>query len=168
MMDEALDLADQVIVEGRNRVEGLRTRAADAIGLAQAFTAVGNELAQDSGTELEVIVEGRPRPVGALVRDETYWIGREALINAFHAAGASRVVLELTYGRHELRLRLRDDGHGIDPAVLEAGGRPGHWGLRGMRERAGRIGAHLRISSRAGAGTEVYLRVPASLAYRTR
>ena len=168
MMDEALDRADQFIVEGRNRVEGLRTRAADAIGLAQAFTDAGNELAQDSGAELEVIVEGRPQAVDALVRDEAYWIGREALINAFHAAGASRVELELTYGRHELRLRLRDDGRGIDPAILEAGGRPGHWGLRGMRERAGRIGARLEISSRAGAGTEVDLRIPGALAYRPR
>jgi ligand-binding sensor domain-containing protein/signal transduction histidine kinase len=168
MMDEALDRADLVIVEGRNRVEGLRTRAADGIDLPQAFTNVGNELAQDSGTELKVIVEGRPRALDVVVRDEAYWIGREALVNAFHAAKASRVELELAYGRYEFRLRLRDDGQGIDPRVLEAGGRPGHWGIRGMRERAGRIGAHLEISSRAGAGTEVDLRMTGSLAYRTR
>jgi len=72
MMDEALDRADQVIVEGRNRVEGLRTQAADAIDLPQAFTNVGNELAQDSGTELKVIVEGRPQAFNAVGRDEAY------------------------------------------------------------------------------------------------
>jgi signal transduction histidine kinase len=64
-----------------------------------------------------------------------------------------------------LRLRIRDDGRGIDPDVLKAGGREGHWGLKGMRERAKSIGAHLEVWSRSGSGTEVELSVPAIRAY---
>ena len=166
MMNEALDRADEVVREARDRVEGLRTRAMP--DLSDAFTRAGNELARDRDTDLRLIVEGRSETLHDVVRDEAYWIGREALINAFHAAGARHVELELIYGQNELRLRCRDDGRGIDPALLGAGGRPGHWGIQGMRERASRIGADLEISSREGAGTEVDLRVPASIAYAHR
>ena len=62
-------------------------------------------------------------------------------------------------------LRFRDDGKGIDPRVLERGGRSGHWGLPGMHERAKRIGAQLEVWSEVEAGTEVELSIPASIAY---
>jgi len=75
--------------------------------------------------------------------------------------------VEIIYDSREFRLRFRDDGRGIDPEVLEKGGRDGHWGLRGMRERADRMGAHLKVWSRPGSGTEVELTVPASAAYRS-
>ena len=60
-----------------------------------------------------------------------------------------------------------DDGRGIDPQVLLAG-RDGHWGLPGMRERAERVGARLRVWSRTAAGTEVELSVPNSIAFESR
>ena len=159
LMDQALDRADRAVSEGRSLVEGLRTRDRDGLEIVNALRDAGSELAKDGSAQLRVIVEGRPRPLHVVVGEEVYWVGREALINAFHAAHAAQIELELSYARKELRLRVRDDGTGIDPAVLESGGRPGHWGIRGMRERAARIGARLEISSRAGAGTEVDLRV---------
>jgi len=61
---------------------------------------------------------------------------------------------------------VRDDGKGITPEILEAGGRDGHWGLAGIRERAKRIGARLDFWSEARAGTEVQLTIPSSIAYR--
>jgi nitrate/nitrite-specific signal transduction histidine kinase len=67
-----------------------------------------------------------------------------------------------------LRLRFRDDGSGIDPRIIEAGGKPGHWGMRGMRERAAKIGAHLETWSRPGAGTELELKIPGSVAYNAQ
>ena len=73
--------------------------------------------------------------------------------------------MEITYESREFRLRIRDDGRGIDPEVLEKGGRDDHWGLQGMRERAKRIGAKLDLWSRPGSGTEVELTVPAATAY---
>jgi len=64
-------------------------------------------------------------------------------------------------------LRIRDDGEGIAPAILEDG-RPGHYGLPGMRERAAEIGAKLDIWSGIGTGTEIDLSVPGSIAYGKR
>ncbi len=90
----------------------------------------------------------------------------EALINAFRHSLAQKIETEITFARTELRLRVRDNGCGVDSKILEDGGRPGHWGMRGMRERALKIGARLDIWSRPGNGTEVDLRIPASTAYR--
>jgi len=61
-------------------------------------------------------------------------------------------------------MRVRDNGCGIDPQVLQEG-REGHWGLTGMRERAERIGANLAIESAAGGGTVVQLSVPSAVAF---
>ena len=113
-----------------------------------------------------MLVEGTPQSLHPILRDEIYHIAREALRNAFHHAQARSIEAEITYGSL-LRLRIRDDGTGIDPKVLGEGGRAGHWGLTGMRERAQRIGAQLDVWSRPGAGTEVDLSIPGSLAYRS-
>jgi signal transduction histidine kinase len=93
-----------------------------------------------------------------------YRIAREALRNAFCHAQASKIEAEITYAERLLRLRIRDNGTGIDPNVVDTG-RDGHWGLQGMRERAQQIGAQLEIWSQAGAGTEVELSIPGSIAY---
>jgi len=87
------------------------------------------------------------------------------LRNAFQHAQASRIEAEIRYDDREFRLRIRDDGKGVDSRVLQAGGTAGHWGLRGVRERAQQIGARLDFWSEAGAGTEVELTVPAAVAY---
>jgi signal transduction histidine kinase len=70
----------------------------------------------------------------------------------------------LEYGRDHLRLLVRDDGQGIDPEVLKTG-REGHFGLSGLRERAAKIGAQLKVRTAAGAGTEIDLLVPAVAAF---
>jgi signal transduction histidine kinase len=85
-------------------------------------------------------------------------------VNAFRHAGATQVELEIEYGAKAFHLLVRDDGKGIDSQVVR-GGVDGHWGITGMRERAGQIGATLKIRSRSGAGTEVELKVPAAVAF---
>jgi len=87
-------------------------------------------------------------------------MARELLRNAFRHARAHRIEVEVRYDDGLLRVRIRDDGIGIDPKVLEPGGRAGHFGLPGVRERAQRIGAQLDFWSEAGAGTEVELTIP--------
>jgi signal transduction histidine kinase len=93
-----------------------------------------------------------------------YRIGREAVVNAFRHAEARKIELVLEYAPSGLRLVVRDDGRGIDASVLQSG-TDGHWGLTGMRERADRIGARFKAWSRAGAGTEIELSVPARIAF---
>ena len=110
-------------------------------------------------------VEGAPQPLALLLQDEVYRIAREMLRNAFHHAQASRIEAGLAYDARFFRLRIRDNGKGIDRKVLESGARQGHWGLPGVRERAKRIGAQLKLWSEPGAGTEAELTVPARIAY---
>ena len=100
-----------------------------------------------------------------VLQDELFRIGQEILRNAFRHAHAKQIEVEIRYSARELRLRIRDDGTGIDSKVLNAGARPGHWGLPGVRERAKLIGAEFDLWSQAAAGTEIQIRVPASLAY---
>jgi len=109
-------------------------------------------------------VEGSPRDLHPIVRDDIHRIACEALRNAFRHAQASHIEAEVVYGARELRVRIRDDGKGIDPMHLNAG-RGRHWGLAGMRERAVHIGAHLDLWSDVGAGTEMELRIPGAVAY---
>src|SRR5262249_36310886 len=133
------------------------------------FSAVEQELARESGDEVEfrIITEGTRLPLHPLVRDEVFRIGQEALRNAFRHAKAARIEMLLTYTPNLLKLGIRDDGCGIDPKTLTTG-RDGHFGLSGMRERAERIGAHLRLLSYPGAGTEIDLQVPGQVAYQTK
>jgi signal transduction histidine kinase len=167
-LEEALDHADQAILEGRNAIQNLRSSTSVTNDLAQAIAALGEELggrdANLNSARLGVSVEGKPHELHPVLRDDVYRIAREALRNAFCHAQASKIEAEITYSERLLRLRIRDNGTGIDPKVVETG-REGHWGLQGMRERAKQIGAQLEIWSQAGAGTEVDLSIPGSIAY---
>ncbi len=168
-LEKVLDRADQAIVEGRDAIQNLRSSTTVTNELAQAMTALGEELAgprDDEAPTFRVSIEGTPRDLHPILRDDIYRIAREALRNAFRHAQASKIEAEITYGERLLRLRIRDDGKGIDPKLLDAG-RDGHWGLPGMRERAQQIGAQLDMWSEVGAGTEIELRIPGSIAYGT-
>jgi signal transduction histidine kinase len=170
-LEKALDRADQAIVEGRDAIQNLRSSTTATNDLAQAMTTLGEEFAGARGggrgsAKFYVSIEGTPRDLHPILRDDIYRIAREALRNAFHHAQASKIEAEITYGERLLRLRIRDDGKGIDPKLLEAG-RDGHWGLQGMRERAQQIGGQLEMWSEVGAGTELELRIPGSVAYGT-
>jgi signal transduction histidine kinase len=113
-----------------------------------------------------VVVEGPPRELPPILRDEVYGIAREAVRNAFRHAQARDIEVEIRYSVSSFRLRVRDDGKGIDPAIA-AEGRAGHYGVPGMRERAKRIGGKLEVWTETGAGTEVELSIPGSIAYGT-
>ncbi|WP_052517658.1 sensor histidine kinase [Archangium violaceum] len=167
-MEKALDRADQVLAEGRDRVMELRSSIHADRDLSDALVQVGEELAEDIPASFRLIVEGVPRELDAAVQVEIFLIGREALLNAFQHAGGTAVEAELHYDSDELRVRIRDDGAGVAPEILEMGGRPGHWGLAGMHERAARIGATLQVWSQTNAGTEVELKVPAAIIYRRK
>lgn len=166
-LSRVLDLMSQVIEEGRNAVRGLRSSPSGLTNLEQAFARVQQELAIEDDVGFRVIVDGQPRPLHPLLRDEVYRIGREALVNAFHHSRAKSIQIELEYAASRLRVLVRDNGCGIDPQTLQSG-RDGHWGLRGMRERAERIGAKLHVWSRPASGTEVELLVPSHIAFTSQ
>jgi len=164
LLDHVLQLIGQVIEEGRNAIRGIRSTDTNPLDLEQAFSRLPQELAMLEQINFRVIVEGRPRALHPILRDDAYRIGREALVNAFRHAQARSIEVELEYTAKQLRILVRDDGCGIDPQVLRSG-RDGHWGLSGMRERAERIGARLSVRSREATGTEVELSIPGHIAF---
>jgi signal transduction histidine kinase len=169
-LDEAILATEQALSEGRDAIHDLRPEMGAQHDLEELLTAAGQEMADTHAANghfprFGVTVEGKPQRLSPALQYEIYRIGREMIRNAFHHAMASRIEVEIRYDERELRLRIRDNGKGIDPEVLGASGRPGHWGLRGIRERAQRIGSRLEFWTETGAGTEVELRVPAAIAY---
>jgi ligand-binding sensor domain-containing protein/signal transduction histidine kinase len=172
-LDDAITMAAGAIVEGRGAIQELRSQPPDQDDLAKVLTIMGQDLARSRQSKerpvsFRVEVEGERQPLKPLLQDEVYRIASELLRNAFQHAEAAQIEAEIRYDPHVLRVHVRDDGKGIAPEILRAGGRNGHWGLAGMRERAKRIGARLDFWSEAGAGTEVQLTVPASIAYQTK
>lgn len=156
----------RVIDEGRHTVRGLRSAdlPLPVNSLEQSFSEFWRDLAVKDEMDFRLIVEGAPRILHPLVRDEVYRIGGEALINAVRHSKAEKIEMEIDYAAKYLKMAIRDDGCGIDPQIINAG-REGHWGLTGMRERASRIGARIKVLSRVQSGTEIELLVPGQIAF---
>jgi signal transduction histidine kinase/ligand-binding sensor domain-containing protein len=165
-LENALDNADEVLAEGRDRIRNLRVDQS-LTDLPAAFKSIAKSSERTADISFKTIVEGRVRSLHPLVLHESFAIGREALINAFTHSGAHHVEVEINYEPRQFRLRVRDDGRGIDPKIVEQGGRQDHWGLRGMRERANRIDAEINFWTRPETGTEVELIVKGSAAYQS-
>jgi signal transduction histidine kinase len=157
-------------MEGRDAIHDMRVSAIADGNFAEEISALGEQLASEnehSGAAIfRVVVEGSPKAIRPVVRDEIYRIAREALRNAYGHAHARTIEAEIRYEEKLLRVRIRDDGTGIKETHLGETGRAGHYGLRGMRERAKLIGANLEVWSEKGAGTEIELRVPDRIAYK--
>jgi signal transduction histidine kinase/ligand-binding sensor domain-containing protein len=171
-LENALDGAERAIVEGRDAIHDLRSPAPAARMLAEEIAALGEELvAKDTNAkqpvQFRIVVEGSAHALRPNAHIDVFRIAREAMRNAFTHSQGRRIETELAYTGDLFRLRVRDDGKGIDPDERVRAERTGHWGLRGIRERAERLGGALDVWSEPGAGTEIELRVPASVAYET-
>jgi signal transduction histidine kinase/ligand-binding sensor domain-containing protein len=163
-LGSVLDRINRGIEEGRQTVYGLRTSLV-ADDLEEALARDAEFFRGRQQVKVHIVVEGTRQPLDPLVRDDVYRVLREALVNCFRHAAASRIDLEFEYGPERLVVRVRDNGRGMEPAVIERG-RLGHWGMQSMQERAHAIGATLRVRSRLESGTEVELLVPADVVFR--
>jgi len=164
-LEKAMHQAKHAIVEGREAIQGLRSSVVETNDLALAMRTLGEELAANSqSVTFQVHVEGTPRDLHPILRDEVYRITGEGIRNAFLHADAQRIEVEIHYGENLLRVRVRDNGKGIDLKLIR-NGPEGHFGLRGMRERAKLVGGKLTVWSELRAGTEVELSIPAARAY---
>lgn len=165
----AIDRAALAITEGRDAVQDLRSSESDRNDLVTSLTALGQEFASNEQGKnaplFRVLVEGKPRQLYPGLQEDLYRISREAVANAFRHANATRVELDIRYAARMLRLRVRDDGAGMEPSVLAKGHRENHWGLPSMQERASAIHGRLEIWSELTRGTEIELTVPAGFAY---
>jgi signal transduction histidine kinase/ligand-binding sensor domain-containing protein len=163
-LEEALDQADMVIAEGRDRVRDLRTRR--DCDVERTLAEIIKRQAFDPGVEITMTTTGAPRPLEPLVLDEATRIASEAIFNIWRHAGANRVAIDIGYGQN-FSLRLADDGVGIAREVAAKGHREGHFGLAGMRERARGLQGGFVVRALPEAGTEVVLTVPGHIAYKT-
>ena len=168
-IESAIEHAANAITEGRDAVHELRSGGLTTQDLGQALNNFAKELLDGSAAEpvpeLGIQMEGTPRSLNLVIRDEMYRAGAEALRNAIRHAHARRIEIELRYDEHGVRLRIRDNGKGIDPTVLGHDHPAGHWGLRGMRERAKLMGGTCEVWSQLDCGTEIELNIPAASAY---
>jgi signal transduction histidine kinase len=171
MLEGALDRAEQAITEGRDAVRGLRSSTVLTNDLASEINTSGEELAVGETNPYHAVfhvgVEGTSRELLPESRDEVYRIAVEAVRNAFKHAQAHRIEVEIQYQELQFRLRVRDDGKGFDERCVNEDGDQGHYGLRGMRERAKLLGGKLTLRSEPASGTELELSIPATNVYAT-
>ena len=163
-IERALDQADEVLAETRDRVTQLRTE--NIIDLPEALRMMGQSLVTERGVQFTFRQEGRASHLGPFVSEEIYLIAREALMNALQHANPERIEVMLEQGRSKFRLIVRDDGCGLPDDILMHGVRSGHWGIPGMRERARRIRARFHIRRRTEGGSEVELNASTSVLAR--
>jgi len=164
LVSRVYEMLRQLIQEGRNTVRGLRIRQLESDELERAISFIPRDIGADPEVEFKMSVEGTPRALRSAVREDVYWIAREALVNAYRHSGARRIEAVLEYSRKGIRMVIRDDGCGVDEDVVRSG-REGHWGLAGMNERSERIAARLNVLSAPAAGTEIDLMVPGQVAF---
>ncbi len=161
----AVGLCKSALDAGRRALNDLRTAPLSAADFVKSFSQLANESTREAGTEIDVIVEGRERPMNPAAGNDVLQVGRQAIANALRHANARNIHVLLSYGDQQLRIRVQDNGCGINEEILNLG-RPGHYGIAGMKERAERLGGSISIRSRVGEGTEVDLSVPAHLLYQ--
>jgi ligand-binding sensor domain-containing protein len=163
LLDQLSDWLGRASHEGRTALESLH--AAKAEDLTEALRGIIEDLRTNCDIEFSLSYNGPEGSMIPLVRDEVFWIGYEAIRNACRHSGARHINIDLV-NNHELELRVSDDGHGIAKDILHHG-KAGHFGLKGMSERATKIGAALTISSSPHTGTVVRLVVPTRLIFAT-
>jgi len=164
-LSRALDLCKSALDAGRRALNDLRTASLSAADLVKSFSLVANEIERDSETEIDVIVEGRERPLNAITGYEALQVGRQAIANALQHAHAKKIHVLLSYGDRLFQIQIQDNGCGINEETINLG-RPGHYGIPGMKERAERLGGRIFIRSSIGEGTEINLTLPAQLLYQ--
>jgi signal transduction histidine kinase/ligand-binding sensor domain-containing protein len=166
-MDRALVTADQILVEGRNRVTRLRSDDLTYTDVADAFKALAADHDYEDRIRFSFKIDGPAKDIVPSVLHEVYYIGREAIGNAFRHSKASEITATLCCGSKAVDFSVTDNGCGFDALAQQTSPESGHWGLPGMKERAAAIGATFKCLSTPGKGTQVMVVVPARRAYIT-
>jgi len=164
-LEDALDRAEGVLLEGRSRIRVLRNNDDGAKDFGGQLSRLCAELADGESPRIRFSASGGPRRIDSVVSEELYSICKEALTNALRHSDATDIHLSMACENDFLKICCADNGRGMNAATLENTDGTDHWGIRGMKERAQQLGADLSIQSNVGAGTEIALRVPGKRAY---
>jgi signal transduction histidine kinase len=166
-LNAAFSEVNQVMASTRSLIFD-QTMPGELLGFEEVITAYGENLGFSSDSRFAVVVLGKKRNIRLALRQEVLKIVAESLSNAFRHADAKEVKVQIVYTTKALEICICDDGVGIDPVIVEEGGKRGHFGLSSMRQRAIEVGGQLTLSRRTGGGTEVRIKIPASHAFRSR
>ncbi len=163
LMEDALERADDVLADGRRKVTNLRASTLEDGDLPEALRLFGSEMTRDHGVRFELSVEGAARELHPVVLEEAFRIATEGVTNAFRHAQATRIDMRIAFQRSSMLIEVKDDGQGFDTHKLAPAG---HWGIKGMQERAARIRGHLLVKSKPGEGTTIELHIPGRVAFK--
>ena len=152
-LERALDQADQSLREARQMIVSMRIPALENSTLPEALKATTAGMVSGLKIEYQFDLKGHARQGPYDVEANLFLIAREALNNCLNHAEATRIRMELCYTPKELHVTVQDNGAGFDPALALA--KAGHFGFRGMRERARQIGATFDVESAPGRGSRI-------------
>jgi signal transduction histidine kinase len=154
LLRTAEETALENLAEARSLVADLQPAALQSTSLQNALRRIAVHTTDQTGIEVNVSVDGEPRPLPPA--DEVVLLrgAQEALANVRKHATARCVALQLAYQPACVTLTVSDDGQGFDPLATTGG-----YGLKGMRARLAQIGGDLSVTSRPGTGTTVQVRV---------
>jgi signal transduction histidine kinase len=157
-LERAIEQADQSLLEARRTMLSMRLPALENKTLPEALSEIGKQLGKEAAIAFHLDVKGTVQQLPYDRQANVYRIGSEAITNSVNHARPSRIAVTLAYSSKELRLTIQDDGTGFDPQAGEA--KQDHFGVRGMRERADRIGATFTLDTAPGRGTRIEVAVP--------
>lgn len=166
-MEQALDRADELLIESRDQIKHLRYETLVPLSLYEAVSQLQEELGSHGSARFSVTAQGAARDLNPLSYPEIYAIAREGILNAYKHSRATKIEVTIAFNPRRLTVRVLDDGRGIPPDTRQFKGTSDHWGIAGMHERAENLRAEFRISSPAEGGTLILLVVPAVVAYTT-
>jgi signal transduction histidine kinase/ligand-binding sensor domain-containing protein len=164
-LDRLSDWLDRASHEGRAALESLRTSNDETANIIQTLRRAASDCCVACGTIPTIATSGIVRDLHPIAQDEIYRIGYEAIRNACLHSNAGELRIEIGFHR-TFWLEIYDNGKGISEETLNFG-RPGHFGLTGMRERASQLGGKLEIASSPQHGTTISLRLPGHAVYKT-
>ena len=152
-LNEAQETVRDSLDDVRRIATELRPETLSDLGLASALVNLADTFARRTGIEVESRIASSLPPLAGETELAIYRVAQEALTNVARHSGSKLAELSLSRTDECVTLTVRDHGCGLP----EGGPAQGN-GLRGMRERAGAIGADLAIGSPAdGVGGEVKL-----------
>jgi len=164
-LTHVLEIMGRVLDEGRSALQRLSSESGDYQDIEQVFSNIRNEFDPHQLIDFRVIVEGRPRPLHPIIRDEVYRIGRQVLVNDFRHPHAKLIEVVVQYTTRRLHIIIRLDACAIDQQELRFAAED-YRGLDPLRRRAEVIGARLRVRSHGPIGSEVQLSVPSDIAFQ--
>jgi signal transduction histidine kinase len=159
-------LLDRILVEARDRVSRLRAHDVTGIDLAESYSRIGEDQNYEKSVAFSVDVRGNALALQPIVLEELYFVGREAITNAFRHADATAITVIVSYASEALTVTFQDNGCGFHPLSEPHKSQERHWGISGMMERAHRIGAAFECRSSPGNGTTIVVIVPKRRAYK--